>query len=261
MASSNGPKIAVIVPMYNKFAYARRACLSFFKYTESDGIAIVVDDASPYYKKQNWGSWYKGLPEDRIVFKHFPHNAGLTRGWNWGLKMAQSLGAEFAVCGNSDILFTPHWEHGLLHNLKAGYQLVGPVTNAPGPTNGGRQRVANYYPNYQVTDDPEYLARVADYLYKNFPLSTIHGNAPVNGFFMMAATQTWWDGKFDQEHVFNPAKKMTGNEDELQRRWRSRGWKAGFVPSSFIFHYRAVSRGDAFKHRGWYRINDINKPV
>ena len=83
----------------------------------------------------------------------------------------------------------------------------------------------------------------------------------INGFFMLAKTTRWWEGKFNEQHVFDPSKIMTGNEDELQRRWHKQQFRTGFVPSSFVFHYRAVSRGDRYKHKGWLRIDDINKPV
>jgi GT2 family glycosyltransferase len=78
---------------------------------------------------------------------------------------------------------------------------------------------------------------------------------------MFARTERWWEGRYSGENVFDPAMAMTGNEDELQKRWRKKKFRTGFCPQSFIFHYRAVSRGDRFKHRGWYRIDDINKPV
>jgi len=268
------PKIAVVIPLYNKFAYGRVAALSFFKYTNSPCHALVVDDASPKFGEQNWDSWHDGvkdpqtgkwlqepLPRENITFHHFSENGGLTRSWNWGLQQARAMGAEYTICTNSDIHFTPHWEHGLLHHLDNGYQLVAPVTNAPGQTNGGRQRVQNFYPGYRVTDDAAYLRQVAEYLRSHEPISKVIGGLPVNGFFMMARTETWWAGQFDKNLVFDPRKKMTGNEDELQTRWKKKGWKIGFVPSSFVFHYRAVSRGERYKHRGWHRIENIHKEV
>lgn len=253
-------EVAFILPLYNKFAYGRRAALSFFKYTQTTGVVICVDDASPYYPRQDWNAWRKGIPEDRLVFKHFGVNGGLTRSWNYGLKVARDLGCKYAIAGNSDILFTPHWEEGLIYHLENGYQLVGPISNAPGVTNGGKQRVDNYFPGYRVTDDPAYLKQVAEYVYQRNPKNKIVPCA-INGFFTMAKVDQWWRGAYNAEHVFDPAKIMTGNEDELQRRWHKNKWRTGFVPSSFIFHYRAVSRGDRYKHRGWYRIDDINRPV
>lgn len=253
-------QIVFVLPSWNRFIYARRAAQSFFKYTEAKCGVIMVDDASPYWEKQDWKIWLEGLPEDRVMVHRFPSNNGLTRSWNYGLNAAQKCGAEYAIAGNSDILFTPGWEHGLIKQLNSGYHLVGPVTNAPGHTNQGRQQVANYYPKYRVRDDPEYLSKVADYLRQTYTVNRVI-DSKINGFFLMSRTELWMAGKYDKTHVFNPANKMTKNEDELQGRWSRRKWRIGFVPGSFIFHYRAVSRGDRFKHHGWFRIDDVTKPV
>src|SRR5581483_4118575 len=80
----------------------------------------------------------------------------------------------------------------------------------------------------------------------------------VNGFFMMARTARWWEGRFDREHVFDPAPHfaLTGNEDELQRRFRAAGWRSVVSLCSFIFHYRSVTRGERSKHGLWFRRTD-----
>ena len=78
---------------------------------------------------------------------------------------------------------------------------------------------------------------------------------------MLARTDVWWKGKFDKQYVFDPRKKMAGNEDELQKRWKRIGQRSGFVPSSFIFHYRSVTRGERYKDRGWHRLEDIHKEI
>lgn len=249
------PAIIFVLPTYNKFAYARLAVFSFFKYSPPDSHCVVVDDASPFFPYQDWNAWLDGLPQGRVTLQHFETNAGLTRGWNWGLDYARRLGAEYAIAGNSDIIFTPEWAPPLLYHLAGRYHLVGPVTNAPGPTNRGQQSVRHYYPGYKVTDDPAYLASVAEHLRRTRPIHEIVPCA-INGFFTMARTESWWEGAFDAQHVFNPAKRMTGNEDELQQRWQASGRRVGFVPSSFIFHYRAVSRGKRYRHTGWHRPVD-----
>lgn len=254
-------QIAFICPTYNKFLYAHIACRSFLKYTERPCMIIHVDDASPYWGKQDWDAWHKGIPQDRIVSHRFSENHGLTRSWNFGLKMARDMGIKYAICGNSDIRFTPGWEQALIHQVRDnGYHLIAPVSNAPGVTNAGRQRVHNYFPGYRVTDDPEYNKQVAEYLQQHYPPTTVVGTVSVNGFFMFAKTDTWWGGCYDKDHVFNPKNRMTKNEDELQGRWQRKGWRTGFTPASFIFHYRAVSRGDQFRHKGWFRLDPANAP-
>lgn len=261
-ASANG--IAFINPIYNAFAYARRSALSFFKYTPEslNPICINVDDCSPLYEQQDWDYWYADLDRERCVHQHFEKGDGLTRSWNWGLQKARELGCKYAIAGNSDIVFTEGWYEGLLWHLDRGARLVGPVTNAPGWSDGNsqRQNVRNYYPDYEINDDPEYLQKVARYLKENHEINLLV-ERQINGFFTMSTVDYWWAGAFDGKRVFDPKYKLTGNEDELQRRWKKKGWRAGFVPSSFVFHYRAVSRGDKSKHTGWTRLDDMYKPV
>ena len=264
--SING--IAFINPLYNAFAYGRRAALSFFKYTpeELNPICITVDDCSPLYHEQDWNYWHTDMPADRCVFHHFNQSDGLTRSWNWGLSKARKLGCRYAIAGNSDILFTPGWYEGLLWHLDRDVALVGPVTNCPGWANGNsqRQNVKNYYPGYQLLDDSVYLADVARHLKETRPIEEIR-LLDIGGFFTMATVDRWWAGAFQdapgKRHVFDPKHKLTNNEVELQKRWTRRGWTVGCVPSSFIYHYRAVSRGDRHNHQGWARLDDVHKSV
>ena len=256
--------IALVLPSYNAYAYSRRAIQSFCKYTPEalNPVVIHCDDASPSYEQQSWDFFYGGLQRDRIWHQHFEKNGGLTRSWNWGLRKARELGCKYAIAGNSDILFTEGFYEGLLWHLDRGTRLVGPVTNAPGwsDKNSQRQNVRNYYPNYDINDDPAYLQQVARYLKETQPISNLV-ERQINGFCTMSTLDYWWAGAFDAKHVFDPKYKLTGNEDELERRWTRKGWRVGFVPSSFVFHYRAVSRGDKSKHTGWTRLADMYKPV
>jgi GT2 family glycosyltransferase len=256
--------IAFINPIFDAFSYARRSALSFFKYTPEsfNPVCINVDDCSPLYAEQDWDYWYAGLPRDRCAHVHKAKNSGLTDSWNRGLRMARDLGCKYAIAGNSDICCTEGWYEGLLWHLDRGTRLVGPVTNAPGWTNRNsqQQNVTKFVPNYKVNDDPEYLQEVARYLKATYPIEKLV-EIDINGFFTMSTLDFWWAGAYDLKHVFDPRYKLTGNEDELERRWKKKGWRYGFVPSSFVFHYRAVSRGNKYKAQGWARLEDIHKPV
>ena len=42
-------------------------------------------------------------------------------------------------------------------------------------------------------------------------------------------------------------------EDELQDRWKAKGWKFGVACGSFIFHYRSVTRGIKYAKGKWSR--------
>ena len=249
------PRILFICPTYGHLDYAFKAIDSFVLHSSPEDGAVLIDDASP-----NWPGvekiydTYRPFTPQRFFITSFSENGGLTRSWNMGLWHARHQGFEYAICGNSDILFSPNWHLQLVELLnKQGWRLAGPVTNCPGAPQYGSQNVKHFFPNYKVSDDKCDIAKVAACLLLNY-----HDSACVthiNGFFMMAKTSTWWEGAYDSENVFcprndfnskgqrNPTPLMTLNEDELQRRWREKGWLIGFTPASFIFHYRAVTRG------------------
>jgi glycosyltransferase involved in cell wall biosynthesis len=259
------PGIAVIVPTYEAFDYSRRTLLSLFKYTPN-AAAIVVDDGSPNWNDQ----WYEGVG-GRVITHRFEKNGGLTRSWNKGLRIAENTTAEYTVCGNNDILFTTGWWRGMVGALKDGLSLTGPLSNAPGVTAKGLQGITLYVKNYVLTDDPKYNNRLATRLYKTYHFE--HRETPVNGFFMMARTETWVKHAYDAEHAFkpvnhyapsgrrNPTPLMTCNEDELQSRWRKAGLRCGVALGSYIFHYRSVSRGKKFAKGQFLRIKGTGGPV
>jgi|TARA_R110000765_G_scaffold75446_7_gene147930 GT2 family glycosyltransferase len=193
----------------------------------------------------------------------FQEWGGLTRSWNKGLQLARELECDYVICGNNDIVFPRLWHQGLLHALENGYHMVGPVSNAAGPTAKQHQEVWQYFPEYEVDDSERQIDKVQAYLLKHHLGHVIDHH--VNGFFQMAALGTWWEGAYDSENVYCPRNEktsrghnnatplMTLNEDELQGRWRRLGFKSGVVPSSFIFHYRAVTRGNRYRKGRWHR--------
>lgn len=241
------PTLCVIIPSFRHFDYVF-ACLESLQATTPDACVLLLDDASPDYPYDRVLAWTR-RPLTAAI--RFDVHGGLTRSWNEGLRHARQLGIPYAVCGNSDLLFSPGWEQPLLRALDQGYKLVGPVSNTPGTTIGGRQDVAAWLAEYTLSDTPDSIATTAAKLLQCYGY-TGYGS-PLNGFCMMARTADWWEGAFDSQHVFNPANKMTGNEDELQARWRRRGWTTAVVPGSFVFHYRSVSRGERYKRGRWLR--------
>ena len=72
---------------------------------------------------------------------------------------------------------------------------------------------------------------------------------------MVGLTNTWWDCAFSSECVFNPAFKLTRNEDEFQGRAAARGKTVGVAPGSFVWHYRGVTRNSikGAQGAGWFR--------
>ncbi len=267
-------RIGFICPTYKHDDYTARAITSFFKYTP-DGYCILVDDTSPYWTHSTQATFAGLLPQPRgdqgMAIHRFQEWGGLTRSWNKGLEIARQQGLEYAIAGNNDILFNEKWYEGLCATLDAGYALTGPVSNAPGITGRGIQEVWRYLPGYELNDDPAYLNQVSEQLRQHYVGNVVEGS--INGFFLMAKTATWWEGCYDSQHVFcpynefnskgvrNPTPLMTLNEDELQARWRKLGWHSAVSVSSFIFHYRAVTRGRRYCRGRWMRLKSINQGV
>ena len=261
-------RIGFICPTYQAVAlhsYTAKALHSFFETTEG-GVALVVDDGT-----RGWSAEYEAklqaiaavYPGSEIIIHHFRAKGGLTRSWNWGLNEADRLGLDYAIAGNNDVIFTESWHQGLLHALDSGYTMVGPLSNAPGITAHGKQEIGKYFKGYKVTDDPTYLDSVAASLHANHLGKVIESE--VNGFFQMCSMDGWRSNKYSQKEFYRAVNKLTSkghrnltplmtlNEDEWQGRARAKKKKMAIVLSSFIFHYRAVTRGDRYKRGQWYR--------
>lgn len=257
-------EILFICPTYAEaehHRYTLRAIRSFLKYTPG-GYIVVLDDASPDWSLNIEESLCREIGEHGSV-AHFKKWGGVTRTWNKGLELARDTDFKYTLCSNNDVVFTEGWYRGLVKAITDGYALAGPVSNAPGITAHGKAEVWQYLPDYQLRDDQVYLDQVAQALQGRKPIT-----APVNGFCQLARTKTWWSGAFDPGHVFKPRNDVTSegrknltplmtlNEDELQGRWAKMGRTTAVCPSSFVFHYRAVTRGARY-HRGrWYRAAD-----
>jgi len=261
-------KIGFVCPTYDaaKLHTYTIASLETFFETTPNGVGIVVDDGS-----SSWSTSYETklkselshFPHSELHLIHYEKHGGLTRSWNAGLRRAIDLKLDYAIAGNNDVLFTPKWYEGLLHALDNGYHLVGPLSNAPGITAKGKQEVDRYYPNYLLNDNPDELEKIASYLHANRLGQVVESK--INGFFQMAHTDSWRKGRYDERHCYrpvnthtakgrrNPTPLMTLNEDELQSRWTKLGMRSAIALSSFVFHYRAVSRGDRYKRGNWYR--------
>jgi len=240
--------ILIVIPTYEHFEVARACVASILAHSDPATCHIaLVDDASKTWPL-DWHNWpaYNG-------FRHrFPSNGGLTRSWNHGLRLARQFGYRYTVCGNSDLLFTSGWEKPLIRALDDGIGLIGPVSNAPGHA---RCQNVKRFGVEVVNDTPEQLELAAKQLRSNrSPVAADY----INGFCMMAKTSTWWLHAYSRDDVFDPNYKLTGNENELQKRWQAAGVKIAFHPGSFVFHYRSVSRPEALAaatSKGAFRRN------
>ena len=276
------PSLLVVVPTYGQFEYAIRAVRTALAHTAYMLATVaVIDDASPerlsrdiHSVDEPYGNYLLNLRwireefgADRLLQLEFDQNGGLTRSWNVGLQVARDGKFDLCCVTNSDVMFAHGWDRDVFALLNAEkYHLVGPVTNAPGTNHD--QYVGNYSVVYdpRKKDDTEHIARVQDELHGQQSLRS--KPTTLNGFCMVSLTETWWANAYAADAVFrprnefnargekNPTPLMTLNEYELQRRWHARGLKSGVALGSYVYHYRAVSRGDRHKRGDWARIRD-----
>lgn len=264
--------LLICIPTYGHFDYAAAAAESAIRNTTLVRADIlIVDDASKGFKS---GVIKHLLPliqrrnsyrDQRIRVRRFARNGGLTRSWNLGLETAISGGYRYACVTNSDVLFPVGWEEPLLLAVdREGISLVGPVTNTPG--NCYHQHVKHFsevYKKVGPSDSFEDINRVIrDLVIRH--RGRMFGPS-INGFCMLARSSEWDSGRFDRDNVFrpyneyylkggkNPTPTMTVNEEELQARWKALGRKIRFCPDSYVFHYRAVSRGSRYRRGDWVR--------
>jgi GT2 family glycosyltransferase len=129
---------------------------------------------------------------------------------------------------------------------------AGPVTNAPGHC--PHQNVVNWLPDYELSDAERSLTATAARLSMAFA-GVVEPAAKLNGFCIAARTSAFWQYAFDRKSAFDPAIRLAGNEDAFFRRAQGRGARLAVLPSSFVFHYRSVTRGrlDTRLARGAYR--------
>lgn len=264
------PSVLIIIPTYNAYEYAAQAIRTAFEGTCAlDPHVIVLDDASPAWLDYiNYNTMLlthlspekRKAAEDHFVFTRYAENGGLTRSWNGGLRAAISQGMDYAVVTNSDVIFPPGWDLAIVEALEQ-HDLVGPLTNAPG--SNVEQYVGNYSLLYNRETAEQDIGKVQDELhkaqFKRYKRSTL------NGFCMAAKVKTWRDNMYDAQCCFaprndfnskgerNPTPLMTLNEYELQRRWHGKGLTSAIALGSYVFHYRAVSRGDKHKQGDWVR--------
>lgn len=224
----------VVIPVFGHFEYAEAAVASALATTPDDVVVRVIDDASPAHNVNIVAAW-KAHP--RVIFTRRPANKGLTAGWNDALREVRGCEPSMvAVVGNSDLVFAPGWWERL-GRAAAEYDLVGPVTNAPGHVSW--QDVRRWACGYRASDQARDIAKTAAGLVDRKTTKTSN----LNGFCLAATVKSWWEGAATSEDVFSAKFRLAGQEDELERRWRALGKRFAIVPSAYVFHYRSVTRG------------------
>lgn len=260
------PKICLVMAQYNQLDYTEMAIESFFKNTTgADTGIILVDDCSPEYDNE-WACELTTKYNVTVIRneKNLKLTASLNLGFNY-IPASFQDNETFVGIVNNDILFSPYWHKPLIRALKSNkFHLVGPCSNAPGVTARGFQDVRLYTSEYELSDTEESIARIRNHIGERDPVET-----KINGFFMFSSYHLWRSGAYQDDSAElklfecpipvmpsgrrNPTPWMTGQEDELQSRWKKKGRRMACCPDSFIFHYRSVSRGDQHRHGQWLR--------
>lgn len=254
-------RLAIVIPTRGAFSYAEKAIRSAIAATQAYIPRVfVVDDASP-----DWDpAWIARLERQflGLEYVHFPHHGGLLRAWNVGLRWAKARGYEAACLANSDVIFALGWDREIAAALTA-YNLVGPLTNAPGTE--AEQFVGKYSHMYRRDTAEIDLDLVQHELLRTVKPTRRFKEAALNGFCLVAKTDTWWAHAYDADHVFCPKNLTTAKghknsdplntlgEYEFQRRMRARGGRPGIALGSYVLHFRSASRGDAHKRGDWIR--------
>jgi GT2 family glycosyltransferase len=247
--------VALIVPNHNTLDYSIRCIESFLRYTPRHIFSctvLLVDDSDDgeFYLKTSEMTFDNRC---KLHYSMLSANAGVTAAWNYGLQYLRNI-TQYTICTNCDILFTLDWWRALHTLLQYDTcELIGPITNAPGHCT--YQDAASYGID-KISDDIEHLYAVSNRIYGATVPSQYYYVERINGFFMMAKTDTWWKYAYSSTEVFDPKYVMTGNEDEFQARAKEKGMKIAYTPNSYIFHYRSVTRPEALNRpeaKGAYR--------
>jgi hypothetical protein len=103
--------------------------------------------------------------------------------------------------------------------------------------------VTRYLKDYRASDDPTHVDATGSRLIKHLGKNTCRTAEVLNGFCLVAKVADWFALAHSQDQPFNPRYRMTRNEDELEGRWARQGRRFGVACTSFVFHYRRLSRG------------------
>lgn len=222
--------VGIIIPTYEHFEYAKLAIESASM--TPDSVVVIVDDGSSRWPGERIVSGWLSGPY--VIHRYTEHEGNLSRSWNAGVRICASMGLEYAVCSNADVVFPRGWWAPLEAELERS-TFVGPVTNAPGHV---RAQGVGRYIEYDLSDDPD---DIQDTQNRCHALDTepVHRGL-LNGFTFAGRTVDYFragPGPFDEINY-----RVNGGEDDFFHRLPMES-VLSIVPQSFVFHYRSVARG------------------
>lgn len=223
--------VAIVIPVYNAPEETEECLLSVLRHTPETALVILIDDASPDPRVQEFLVRYQDRANLLIVRNE--KNLGFTRTVNRGIELA---GKRDVVFLNSDTVVTPFW----LRNLRiAAYSSDRIATATPFSNNAGAFSAPivgqkNELPeNVSLDQYARAITRSSERLYPEIPTG--------NGFCMYVRRACIEEiGNLDSEAF----PRGYGEENDFCMRAGRAGWKHVIDDATYIYHVRSASFGD-----------------
>ncbi|CAM9768047.1 unnamed protein product, partial [Heterosigma akashiwo] len=172
---------------------------------------------------------------------------GVTYAWNLGYAYFWANCYEHVFITNNDVVLPIGSIEGMQQGLSSGAcDIVGPVSTATGAGRNTQNQAAGLrWASLRESKDPT-VRKSWEFLNQHWfrrhldPMNPLDGKGPatyLNGFFF-GLNKKSLAASFDDNHLFNPQRRNTGNEMELQARAVSIGQTLCVAISSFVFHLK-----------------------
>jgi GT2 family glycosyltransferase len=224
--------IWIVIVTYNAEKWIEPCLNSILKNTLKSNV-IVVDNLSSDKTVEILKNKY---PHHKTILNK--RNEGFAFGNNVGIKYALQMGADYVVLLNQDAKLNNDTLEKLHHYAQQypDYGILAPM----------------FY-SYDGTRLDPYLLRWV-FSYNNSLASDIFFKRPKDVYDVPLAPAAMWFMRreaIEEAGGFDPLFFMYGEDDDLWRRFRIRGWKAGLFPTTFVYHYTPES-SYFIKKRIWY---------
>ncbi len=230
LPEEGGPRVVVVVPIYNAAAELDRCIASLVRHTTAPARLILVDDASPQPEMAEVLRRWADTPG--IEIHRNPGNLGFTRTANRGMALA---GRDDVVLLNSDTAVGPGWLDGLRAAAYSGPRTgtATAISNNSGAFSVPELGIDNPMPPWFGVDEMARLVRGAALsLYPTVPTG--------HGFCLYIRRDC-----LDEVGVLDEAAfpRGYGEENDLCMRAGRAGWENVLDDRTFVWHQRSASFG------------------